>query len=188
MKKEKREELKKRILDHKINDENPRESIFANKDANIAKYNAYLSISEMCLGILLSCLGIAGLVFVWPFGLLMAIPTFLASLTCELASHDQLSRTKKYGKRYGLNLRETFKAFSDKEVFEALATNTKDIQKESEEPKISYDPKQPIFSLSDEELLGIQTTEFKKQNKNEYPEKPDINKKPQIEEEEEEEK
>lgn len=157
MKKEKREELKKRILENKLNDDSLRESIFANRDANTAKYNTYISISEMYLGGLLTALGIATLVFIWPIGLLIAVPTFFASTLCGLASHEQLKGTKKYGKRYGLNLRETFKSFTDKELFELMATNKNDLLKEKQIPETPWEPGQPIYSLSNEELLGKQT-------------------------------
>lgn len=158
MRKEKREELKKRILDHKLNNDNPCESIFANRDANTAKYNAYISINEICFGCLLTILGIATPVFVWPLGLLITVPTFLVSTLCSLAAHEQLKGTKKYGKRYGLNLRETFKSFTDKKLFELMATNKNDLLKENAIPETPYEPKQPIYSLSDEELFGKQTT------------------------------
>lgn len=165
MKIENKEKIKKQILDHKINDNNPNEFFHAKIDASFAKFNAKMMPVDTGLGALCLAGGIVDLACLWPVGIFLAVPAFALSAMCFGLVAKQIKFLKNYGKRYGLSFKDTIKSLFDKEVFETMSTNSFDLKKgiKLKEPEEHYEPKQPIYSLTDEELLGKQTTEIENQ-------------------------
>lgn len=174
MKQEKKEKIKKQIIEHKLHDDNPNEFFHAKIDASFAKSNAKLTPITTGFGAICLAGGILAPVFLWPIGICVAVPFFgLTSLYVGLVS-KQVKMLKNYGKKYGLSFKDTVKSLFDKEVFETMATNSIDIQKKNKENKTEehYEPKQPIYPLTDEELLGKQTTEIENQKEQDNTAKP----------------
>ncbi len=168
MKQEKREKLKKQIIERKLQGNIPNEFVHAKIDASFAKFNAKMMPVDTGLGALCLAGGIVDLACLWPVGIFLAVPAFAFSALCVGLVANQVKLLKNYGKKYGLSFKDTVKSLFDKEVFEVMETNHIDLQKKNKEnePEEHYEPKQPIYSLTDEELLEKQTTtETDKSNK-----------------------
>ncbi len=168
MKQEKREKLKKQIIERKLQGNIPNEFVNEKTDTSFAKFKATMMPVDTGLGALCLARGIIDLVFFGPIGLCVAIPFWGLSALCVSLVAKHIKLLKDFGKKYGLSFKDTVKSLFDKEVFEVMATNSIDLQKKNKEnePEEHYEPKQPINSLTDEELLGKQTTtETDKSNK-----------------------